>query len=294
MSSKFRKRGTLLAGASAAIATLLPSAPALAQDASPFRPERFDEDWSSSDDAPYGAQFKNLAVADGVTLSLGGDARWRFSTLDAPRLGLGGVEDDEWLLQRLLLHADLRFANNARIFVQLGAHDGIGREIPAATDDNSADVQQAFFDIYANALGGRLTLRAGRQELSLGPRFTTTRDSGNVRQRHDLVRLIYANGPWRADLFGGSPVVDERGAFDDNADVGQDFFGARLERAFGATLLDIYAYELDRDTATFGGATQNDDRVSIGARLSGRKGAVDFDSEVMIQSGSFEIGRAHV
>ncbi|MEQ1493120.1 MAG: alginate export family protein, partial [Terricaulis sp.] len=289
MSSKFRKRSTLLAGASVALAALLPSAPALAQDASPFRPERFDDDWSgvTYDNAPYGAQFKNLALADGVTLSIGGDARWRFSTLDAPRLGLGGAEDDEWLLQRLLLHADLRFADNARVFVQLGAHDGIGREIPAATDDNRADVQQAFFDIYANALGGKLTVRAGRQELSLGPRFTTTRDSGNVRQRHDLVRVIYASGPWRADLFGGNPVVDERGAFDDDADVGQDFYGARLDRTFRSTVLDIYAYELDRDTATLGGATQNDDRVSVGARFSGRKGAMDFDTELMLQRGSF-------
>ena len=289
MSVRHCKRGALFAGASIAVAALLPSAPALAQDASPFRPERFDDDWSDvgDGDAPYGAQFKNMAVTDGVTLSVGGDARWRFSVLDAPRLGLAGVDDDEWLLQRLLLHADLRFNDNARIFVQLGAHDGIGREIPAATDDNSADVQQAFFDIYANALGGRLTLRAGRQELSLGPRFTTTRDSGNVRQRHDLVRLIYAHGPWRADLFGGNPVVDERGAFDDDADIGQDFYGARIERTLGATVLDVYAYELDRDTATLGGVTENDDRVSVGARLSGRKGALDFDSELIIQRGAF-------
>ncbi|MCX7359981.1 MAG: alginate export family protein [Alphaproteobacteria bacterium] len=289
MSATDRKRRTLLAGAGIAIAALLPAAPALAQDASPFRPERFDEDWGglAADDAPYGAQFKNMTVVDGVTLSIGGDARWRFSSLDAPRLGLGGAEDDEWLLQRLLLHADLRFSDNARVFVQLGAHDGIGREIPAATDDNRADVQQAFFDIYTHAFGGQLTLRAGRQELSLGPRFATTRDSGNVRQRHDLVRLIYANGPWRADLFGGSPVVDERGAFDDDADVGQDFYGARVERTFGANVFDIYAYELDRDTATLGGVTQNDDRVSIGARLSGRKGAIDFDSEIIIQRGAF-------
>lgn len=289
MSATYRKRSRLFAGAGIAIAALLPAAPAFAQDASPFRPERFDEDWRgvAADEAPFGAQFKNMTVVEGVTLSVGGDARWRFSVLDAPRLGLGGAEDDEWLLQRLLLHADLRFNHNARIFVQLGAHDGIGREIPAATDDNRADVQQAFFDIYADALGGKLTFRAGRQELSLGPRFTTTRDSGNVRQRHDLLRLIYTNGPWRADLFGGSPVVDERGAFDDNADVGQDFYGARIERTLGATVLDVYAYELDRDTASLGGGTQNDDRVSIGARFSGRKGDMDFDSEVMIQRGAF-------
>lgn len=259
-----------------------------AQDASPFRPERFDEDWStvSGEDAPFGAQFKNIEITDDVTISFGGDARWRFSALDSPRLGIG-AEADSWMLQRILLHADLRFADHARAFLQIGAHDGIDRELPSATDDNMLDVQQAFVDLYANIGDGRLTFRAGRQELSLGPRFTTTRDSGNVRQRHDLVRLVYQMGDWRADLFGGNPVVDERGSFDDEADVGQDFYGARLQRKFGASTLDVYAYELDRDTASLTGVTANDDRVSVGSRFFGRNGDVDYDTEVMVQRGSF-------
>jgi hypothetical protein len=280
------RRAQLLTGTWLAAATFAPCLPAAAQDASLFRPERFDEDWSGAD-APFGAQFKNLDIVDGVTLSLGGDARWRLSYLDAPRLGLGGVEADEWLTQRLLLHADLRFERTARAFVQLGAHDGIGRELPSATDDNGIDVQQAFFDIYADVGDSKLTLRTGRQELALGPRFVTTRDSGNVRQRHDLVRFIYERGPWRADLFGGSPVVDERGSFDDEADVGQDFYGARLQRKFERSTLEIYGYELDRDTASLTGVTANDDRVSIGARWYGRDGDFDFDTELMLQRGEF-------
>lgn len=274
--------GTCLAAAAATLSR------ADAQTASPFRPERFDDDWSavSETDAPYGASFNNIEIMDGVTASFGGDARWRFSMLDAPRLGIG-TEADSWLLQRLLLHADLRFADNARIFLQLGAHDGVDRDISTSTDDDNIDLQQAFVDIYAPLADGHLTIRAGRQELSLGPRFVTTRDSGNVRQRHDLVRLIYERGPWRADLFGGSPVSAAHGAFDDEADTGQDFYGARLQRQFGASTLDVYAHELDRDTATLTGVTANDDRVSLGARFSGRKGDLDFDSEVTIQRGTF-------
>lgn len=281
-------RVRLLTGSCLAAAALLPCAPAMAQDASPFRPERFDEDWSEvhGPDAPFGVAFKNIHVTDDVTVSFGGDARWRFSYLDAPRLGIG-TEADSWLLQRLLMHADLRFDDNARVFLQIGAHDGIEREIPSATDDNQLDVQQAFFDIYAPVAGGRLTLRTGRQELVLGPRFVTARDSGNVRQRHDMVRVIYERGPWRADLFGGNPVVDERGAFDDEADAGQDFRGARLEQKFDHTTLDVYAYELDRDTVALTGVTANDDRVSAGARWTGRYGDADFDSEFTIQRGSF-------
>ncbi|ANP47660.1 hypothetical protein ATE48_18015 [Candidatus Viadribacter manganicus] len=266
----------------------LGAAPLAHAQTSPFRPERFDEDWSTlaPDGAPYGAQFKNIEIIDGVDVSFGGDARWRYSMLDAPRLGIG-TEQDSWILQRLLLHADLRFEDNARIFVQLGAHDGIDRELPASTDDDEFDVQQAFFDLSAPLAGGRVTFRAGRQELSLGPRFVTTRDSGNVRQRHDLARLIYERGHWRADIFGGSPVSSDQGAFDDQADESQDLYGLRLQRALGPASLDVYAYELDRDTATLTGVTANDDRISLGARFSGRAGEFDYDSEVMVQRGSF-------
>lgn len=288
MSAGFSRAKLVLSTCLVAAATALPSA--YAQEASPFRPERFDEDWSvvTGEDAPWGAQFKNIEIVDDVTVSFGGDARWRFSALDAPRLGIG-AEADAWLLQRILLHADLRFADHARAFVQIGAHDGIDRDLPSATDDNKLDVQQAFVDLYANVGDGRLTLRAGRQELALGQRFATTRDSGNVRQRHDLVRLIYQARDWRADIFGGSPVVDERGSFDDEADVGQDFYGARLQRKFGAATLDLYAYELDRDTASLTGVTANDDRISAGARYAGRHGNIDYDAELMLQRGSFGV-----
>lgn len=282
MPSALFNRAQLFTGTCLAFATLLPYAPAAAQDASPYRPERFDEDWSAAEDAP----LKNIEVMDGVTLSLGGDARWRFAYLAAPRLGIG-ADADSWLLQRLLLHADLRFEDNARIFLQLGAHDGIDRTLPSATDDNQLDAQQAFFDLYAPLGDGRLTFRLGRQELALGPRFVTTRDSGNTRQRHDLLRVVYEANQWRADLFGGSPVVDERGAFDDEPDVGQDFYGLRLQRKLRGSTLDIYAYELDRNTAALTGVTANDDRVSFGARWAGRSGNFDFDTELMLQRGAF-------
>ncbi len=280
-------RVQLLTGACLTAAALA-QAPAFAQEAPRYAPERFDDNLQArtQDGAPFGAAFKNIAIADDVTLSFGGDARWRVAYLDAPRLGIG-AEADEWALQRVLLHADLRFANDARIFLQIGTHDGIDREISSPTDDDKIDLQQAFVDTYTPLGGGHLTVRLGRQELVLGPRFVTTRDSGNVRQRHDLARVIYERGPWRADLFGGNPVTSDSGPFDDNADTAQTFFGARVQHELGRSSVDVYAYELDRDAATLSSVTANDDRVSVGARWFGRFDDVDFDSEVMIQRGAF-------
>lgn len=281
-------RSFLLLCTSLSTALLAPWTAAHAQQAGPFRSERFDEDWSNvGDDAPFGATLKNINLGHDVRLSFGGDARWRFSWLDAPRLGLGGVEEDAWVLQRLLGHADMRFGDDARVFVQLGAHDGISREIPSSTDDDTIDLQQAFIDLHKEVGGADLTLRLGRQELVLGPRFASARDSGNVRQRHDMARLIIARGDWRLDAFGGRPTEVNRGAFDDEADPSQRFYGARLQRKAHDTTLELSAYELDRDAATLAGVTAPDDRVSYGAHAFGRRGSIDFDAEAVFQSGAF-------
>ncbi|MBL8542469.1 MAG: alginate export family protein [Hyphomonadaceae bacterium] len=254
----------------------------------PFKPERFDETWPPNGaGAPFGAEFKNIEVAPDVSVSFGGDMRWRFAALDAPRLGLGGAEADSWLLQRLLLHADLRFGDDARVFLQVGAHDGVSREIPSSTDDDGIDMQQAFVDLNHDFGDAHVTLRLGRQELALGPRFLTTRDSGNVRQRHDMGRLIIRDGAWRFDAFAGHPTGLSPGPFDDEADQAQTFYGGRLQYAATGVTTDISVYEHDRDSASLAGVTARDERVSAGLRSFGRRGDVDFDIEAIFQSGAF-------
>ena len=281
-------RSFLLLGASFCTALFAPWTAAYAQQAGPFRNERFDEDWRDVGEyPPFGAALKNIDLGHDVSLSFGGDARWRFSWLDAPRLGLGGVEEDAWVLQRLMTHADLHFGNDARVFVQVGAHDGVSREIPSSTDDDTIDLQQAFIDLHKKVGGADVTLRLGRQELVLGPRFASARDSGNVRQRHDMARLIIAGGDWRLDAFGGRPTEVNRGGFDDEFDPTQRFYGARLQHKARDTTLEFSVYELDRATATLAGATASDDRISYGARVFGRSGGIDFDTEAVFQSGAF-------
>lgn len=207
--------------------------------------------------------------------------------LDAPRLGIGGATEDSWLAQRLLLHADMRFADTARIFLQFGAHDTIGRELQSSSDDNQFAISQAFVDLNARIGDAHVTLRTGRQELVLGsPRFVTARDNANVRQRHDLVRLSISDGPWRADLFAGAPTHDERGIFDDEADPGQRFYGARLLHT-GDISSELALFSLQRDQASIAGIVAADDRWSLSARVGGRRGNYDLDAEAMVQWGSF-------
>lgn len=272
----------------AAMAAAFPCGQAAAQQSNPYKPERFDEDWRliETDDVLLG-DWKDIDVA-GASISIGGDARWRAAWLDSPRLGIGGVGEDEWLSQRFLLHADMRFEDVARIFLQFGAHDTMGRELPSTSDDNQFAITQAFVDLNTQIGDARATLRVGRQELALGsPRFVTTRDNANVRQRHDLVRLILSNGPWRADLFGGAPTHDDRGVFDDEADPDQRFYGARVMRSFGALQAEAAVFNLDRASVSLAGITAPDDRWSLSTRIGGRMGDYDLDAEAMAQWGAF-------
>ena len=66
--------------------------------------------------------------ADGDSwLSLGGELRERPELFDAPRFGLAGGEEDGYVLQRVLVHADLHLGPHVRLFAQLGAYEAFGK-----------------------------------------------------------------------------------------------------------------------------------------------------------------------
>lgn len=268
-----------------ALFALCPVAIATAAAAeSPLRAERWSEDWSDVS----GVRFKNMDVGHGLRLTFGADARWKSQMLDAPHLGIDGEPSDGWILLRALAHADLHIGKTARVFAQLGVHDALDHDSRSPSDDGRLDLNLAFLDLNGEWGAARATLRLGRQELALGsPRYVTLRDNTNLRQRHDLARLIVTDGPWRADFFSGRPTQDRVGVFDDRADPDQEFFGARLQRRFGDITADIEYFDLSRDDFRMAGVTANDRRQSVGVRVAGRVGDYDIDTEVLSQSGSF-------
>src|SRR5437588_5457605 len=73
---------------------------------------------------PDGHGIKHISLrSDGsVYLSLSGELRERFEYYSEPFFGLRGVDEDSYLLHRLLLGADLHAGDYARVFLQLGNH----------------------------------------------------------------------------------------------------------------------------------------------------------------------------
>lgn len=275
------------------LCVLLLTLPALAQAAEPFQLVRSEENYRALADpalravAPEPYKYLPLGADPDRYLSLGGEWRLRAEHVDAPRYGLG-TRADGYVLQRLLLHADLHLGSKFRVYAQLGRHDAFGKRVPAATDVDRQDVQQLFVD-WLPAGDAGLRLRLGRQELQLDPtqRFVAVREAPNIRQSFDGLRATYRHAGYTLDAFAFSPVVATAPAFDDARDRGQRFAGAQLAYAAGALHAELAVLSLVRDAARYGAVRGRERRRAVSARIAARDGPLDVESQVMLQGGSF-------
>jgi hypothetical protein len=289
MAARLAGVGLLLAFASAG--------PVLAQT-SPDPPAiealRSEEDWrahcaSTGPRTSYPA--KCIALGDAVLLSLGGELRLRAEVAEDPDLGLGPARD-RVLLSRSLVHADLRLGHGIRLFAQLGSAFATGRTGgDAPTDEDRFDLMQGFVDLSTPAGNGVATLRAGRQEITLGSaRLVSVRESPNVRRSFDGARGFWTAGRARVDAFYLQPIALERGLLDDRTQDGEALWGAyaTLPLLTGARAgMDLYYLGYRRRDAVFASGAARERRHSLGLRLFGRSGAFDWDLEAVRQFGSF-------
>lgn len=231
-------------------------------------------------------------------LSLGGEARERYEFYNNYRWNPASLDDDGYLLQRYLLHADLHLGPSLRVFSQLQASLEDWREGgPRGTDEDRLDVHQFFVDLRLPvhvAENDRITLRVGRQELMYGSqRLISVRESPNIRRAFDAVRLLTHFGDLHVDAFLARPVEDDPGSFDDWGDDDTKFWGVYASHPFpllaGASV-DLYYLGLDRPDATFVQDTSEEQRHSVGGRLFGKHGAWDYNLEGVFQWGSFGSG----
>jgi hypothetical protein len=290
------------AGPAAAQATR-PTAPATASAAtkSPYTLPRYDEDFSflaqpgrrhsSADPVKY---VPLAAGRDDVYLSVGGEARLVYEFFDNNAFGRGPQDDDGFLLQRYMLHFDLHVTDALRAFVDLKHNQVDGREGgPRPPDEDRADLHQAFVDLSTRPSDDlRLTLRAGRQELFYGSaRLITNRNGPNTRQSFDGVKLITAAGDWRVDAFFARPVETDRGTFDDDADDTRSLWAVYATAPDARVVpggLDLYYIGYHNDAARFDSGAGDELRHTLGARWFGRRGAVDWNCEGMLQFGTFD------
>jgi hypothetical protein len=99
-------------------------------------------------------------------LTFGGDIRERYEYYHNSLWGRGPQDDNGYLLQRYMVHADAHFGENFRIFTQFKSSLEDGRNGgPRSTDRDEFDSHQAFFDARVPwSAADSITLRVGRQE----------------------------------------------------------------------------------------------------------------------------------
>ncbi len=260
---------------------------------------RYNEDWSFLRDPAQRAEFfdgtKYISFRTNGTwyLSFGGEARVKYERYDEPVFNQKPADEDGFLLQRYLLHADLHATPYFRVFGQLQSSlEEFRSGGPRPSDRDDLDLHQAFFDASLPwDAQDSVTLRAGRQEMAYGSqRLISVRESPNNRLAFDAVRVLAQFGEWRADGWAGQPVEIDRGIFDDQRIGETAFWGGYLTGplhfipGFNA---DLYYLGLSRQNAKFARGTADELRHSLGTRLFGKRWALDWNFEFVGQFGSF-------
>lgn len=288
---------------------LLCPSEAIAQGANVQRPPyqllRQNEDWSALRDVDRSATDDPWDRIKFVPLDDEGRRWWTFGGQVRARgelwrdAGFGqapaGAEvDDEHLLWRFLLHADLRWSPDLRLFVQGKSAVLSDRELAGgkrSLDEDQADVQQLFADVsFGEADDGRITLRPGRAMLSFGKqRLVSPLDWSNTMRAWDGVQGILEQGDWDVTAFW-TRFVEVRATRFNKADTDNQFYGvyAARPRAGATPGLDLYWLALHNEQATFNATSGGEERHTFGARLFGRLGDSPWDYDV---EGAYQLGR---
>jgi hypothetical protein len=267
----------------------------------PYQRLRYDEDYTYLRDPTKRSdlwdpiKYISLNDAGDTYLSFGGEIRERYELYHNDRWNPNALDQDGFLLQRYLFHADLHLGPSVRVFGQLQSSlENWRKGGPRPIDEDRLDVHQLFVDVRLPVDFGEhseLTLRVGRQELAYGSaRLVGVREAPNIRQAFDAVRLLTRIGKWRADAFISRPVEDDPGVFDDWGVDDVKFWGAYATHPLpflkGGNV-DLYYLGLDRPKARFVQGTADELRHSIGGRVFGKRGAFDYNVEGTLQFGSF-------
>jgi alginate export protein len=216
-----------------------------------------------------------------------GGVRQQYEHFTNEEWGAAPPDPSGYLLQRYMLRVDRHIASWATATFELKSGIELGRAGgPRIPDEDVFDLHQGYVDLYR----GTLNLRVGRQELQFGSsRLVSVRDL-NVRQSFDAVRGTVVSEAWRVDAFASWPVTTRPDALDDATDRSRRLWGVytvRHPRGSPHTV-DVYYLGYGRDRAHFDGGQGREVRHSIGTRLSGAPGSVDYNVEAVGQWGSLE------
>jgi hypothetical protein len=226
------------------------------------------------------------------TLDVGGQTRLRYHHevgmgQDVSGPGMLRFEDTthDILLSRFRLYGNWKANDCTRVYVEgifAEVTDDNGTYLPRPIDINCGDFLNAFIDYE---LQTDMTVRVGRQELLYGAeRLISPLDWANTRRTFEGVKLMTAEGDWRADAFY-THFVPVKPFELDEADYDQPFYGLYSTYAgWENKTLDLYYIGYDYNFA--GAPIATDFSLdTLGSRLFGAKGDWLYEFEGGVQFG---------
>jgi hypothetical protein len=255
---------------------------------------RSQEDWSVLADPalrtdPFDPiKYIPLSSDPQTYLSFGLTIRERFESVSFFMAPV--VQPDNYLLDRVQLHADLHLGPHVRIFTQAVDARAPWKRVLAPIDQDRFDLEQAFLEISVPAGEGTLNITVGRVEPFFDlQRFASVQEGPNVWQPFDSVDASYTRGDWTAAGFYAQPVntLDNRSSLFSTSSKAFSLSGARVEhRRIGPGKLSLFAAVLRNDNASYLTAAGHELRDVIDVHYAGRAAGWDWDAEGMGQLGS--------
>ncbi len=264
-----------------------------------FRPLRFQEDYSYlADPAKRVDPFdpvKYIPIGVGgplYYLSFGGEWRERYEYYHDPGFGTNGVHDNDYLLQRLALSADLHLGPHLRFFVQgISGQEFFANTPSPPTQDDRLDLQMAFMDLRSSADPQEyLLLRLGRQEMSYGAgRLIATRAAPNIPLKFDGLTARAREGDSTLSAFFLRPDQENAAKFDGEDDT-TTFWGVYGEAVLPrvpAVKVNAYYLGIRREDSRYASGTATEHGQVFGLRVFGTVAGWDYDAEGIGEAGTF-------
>ena len=266
-------------------------------NAQSFKLMRYDERYSNLQDSAgtfYNRiKFLPLSGDKKVYLSFGGEARYEYAAFNNEDWGKAQIGQNNFLLQRYDLHADLHIGANVRVFSQLRSALESGRKNgPRPIDEDELNVQNLFVDV---AISKTLIVRAGRQEIDYGSgRLISVREGPNARLYFTGGKVMYSLSKLSVDGFMMMADTTNTGVFDNKSTRQVNLWGIYSKLIIPKSgNFDFYYLGLRRDASTFEEGTADEVRHTIGTRFWKYGGGFIYNFEAAWQFGKFGNGNIH-
>lgn len=214
------------------------SSPAKPTPRPEFKSLRFDEVWTRASNASqWDEAFKAIPLAPGhpVTLTLGGQVRWREEFFRAFNLV---SQNDDNSQSRVLLSADVQVGNrktlHGRVFAEARDAQSYGRSLPGGARPSDAD-RHDVQNLLADVGYGASFVRYGRQEIAINrERMFGVPDWSNTRRGSEGTRAQLVRGRFALEAIDARPVT-VRQSRGNRADSTARFRVLSLGNSSGAT-----------------------------------------------------------